>query len=218
MTTLTEMAGVIRRGCRHRLASDALPCADCLELAEAVEYALQNARQLRAAAPAEGLSEPAKFHFHSKRCYATGPGDTEVLICGLSETPREKDPIKRLHNLVDSLQRCDRCEAEIGDGDTTVLCEKCAAPAEGLGPERLRALARTIERVIARGPFGDLRAADALDLSEASAVLNALAAAPAAGEGTDTPEADYDWRRFCVNHEGYSGPTHKCPTCQEKAR
>lgn len=24
-------------------------------------------------------------HFHSERCYATGPGDTEVLICGFSE-------------------------------------------------------------------------------------------------------------------------------------
>ena len=28
-------------------------------------------------------SEP--FHFHSDRCYATGAGDTEELICGLSE-------------------------------------------------------------------------------------------------------------------------------------
>lgn len=24
-------------------------------------------------------------HFHSERCYAPGPGDTEVLVCGLSE-------------------------------------------------------------------------------------------------------------------------------------
>lgn len=24
-------------------------------------------------------------HFHSERCYAPGHGDTEVLICGLSE-------------------------------------------------------------------------------------------------------------------------------------
>lgn len=24
-------------------------------------------------------------HFHSGRCYAPGPGDTEVLICGQSE-------------------------------------------------------------------------------------------------------------------------------------
>lgn len=24
-------------------------------------------------------------HFHSERCYAPGSGDTEVLICGLSE-------------------------------------------------------------------------------------------------------------------------------------
>jgi len=23
----------------------------------------------------------------------------------------------------------------------------------------------------------------------------------------------YDWRRFCVNHKGYSGPTHRCPAC-----
>lgn len=46
-----------------------------------------------------------------------------------------------------------------------------------------------------------------------------LAAAPAAGEGTDAPAPpDYDWRRFCVNHEGYSGPMHNCPTCQEKPR
>lgn len=22
-----------------------------------------------------------------------------------------------------------------------------------------------------------------------------------------------DWKRFCVNHNGFSGPTSKCPTC-----
>lgn len=25
-------------------------------------------------------------HFHSDKCYAVGPGDTEVLICGYAET------------------------------------------------------------------------------------------------------------------------------------
>ena len=40
---------------------------------------------------------------------------------------RETDPVKRLHNLVDSLQRCDWCEAETVDGDTVVICPKCAA-------------------------------------------------------------------------------------------
>lgn len=24
-------------------------------------------------------------HFHSERCYAPGPGNTEVLVCGLAE-------------------------------------------------------------------------------------------------------------------------------------
>lgn len=30
-----------------------------------------------------GSSRPSRFHFHSNDCYGMGPGDTEVLICGL---------------------------------------------------------------------------------------------------------------------------------------
>lgn len=37
-----------------------------------------------------------------------------------------------------------------------------------------------------------------------------------AGEVPATADEDDDWRRFCVNHEGYSGPMSKCPTCQAR--
>ena len=38
----------------------------------------------------------------------------------------KKDPIARIHNLVDSLQRCDRCEAETTDDHSpVVLCGAC---------------------------------------------------------------------------------------------
>jgi hypothetical protein len=33
-----------------------------------------------------------------------------------------------------------------------------------------------------------------------------------ASDGQPVPPDD-DWRRFCVNHEGYSGPTSVCPAC-----
>jgi hypothetical protein len=109
----------------------------CREL----EDAMRDVRQVREAIAALRAQGQGNLHLHSKRCYATGAGDTEVLVCGLAETQREKDPIKRLHNLVDSLQRCDRCEAEIGDGDTTVLCDKCAASERAQGQAWQRRLA-----------------------------------------------------------------------------
>ena len=44
-----------------------------------------------------------------------------------AEPPRrETDPIKRLHNLVDGLQRCDTCEADPNDETgPNVLCSPC---------------------------------------------------------------------------------------------
>lgn len=42
---------------------------------------------------------------------------------------RETDPLKRLHNLVDNLQRCDRCQSEMTrDDEPVVLCAACASP------------------------------------------------------------------------------------------
>lgn len=32
------------------------------------------------------------------------------------------------------------------------------------------------------------------------------------------PAADYDWKKFCVNHEGFNGPTAHCPTCQKAGK
>ncbi len=67
-----------------------------------------------------------KFHFHGESCYAIGPGDTEVLVCGMEGRQVERDPIKRLHNFVDMIQCCDKCEADPNDIDgPVVLCGAC---------------------------------------------------------------------------------------------
>jgi len=38
-----------------------------------------------------------------------------------------------------------------------------------------------------------------------------------ASSGEPLPHDD-DWRRFCVNHEGFSGPTSVCPACAARRR
>ena len=71
------------------------------------------------------------LHFHSDECYAPGPGDTEILICGVP------GHVITMH--VCGGQRAKRCPVDGGEHDMStvvrfkdggsVACSKCGVTA-----------------------------------------------------------------------------------------
>lgn len=71
------------------------------------------------------------MHFHSEKCYAPGPGDTEVLVCNLLA------PVITIH--VCGGKQAKRCRVDGGEHDMSkvvrfrdggsVACSKCGVTA-----------------------------------------------------------------------------------------
>jgi hypothetical protein len=74
-----------------------------------------------------------------KKCLVPHPGHShrvkEIAADFLDRVKAASTPTQRMHNLVDSLGRCDRCEAETHD-DPVVLCQNCAQPTHSADRER----------------------------------------------------------------------------------
>jgi hypothetical protein len=74
-----------------------------------------------------------------KKCLVPHPGHShrvkEIAADFLDRVKAASTPTQRMHNLVDSLGRCDRCEAETHD-DPVVLCQNCAQPTPSADRER----------------------------------------------------------------------------------
>lgn len=75
-----------------------------------------------------GEHKPAmsEHHFHSERCYAMGPGDTEELICDGKDTPYERavDPIPTVPAREQRLIVLAEARRALDDGRTDVVRRK----------------------------------------------------------------------------------------------
>lgn len=77
-------------------------------------------------------------HFHSEKCWATGPGDTEVLVCGFTPT---------VTMMMCGGKAADRCPVDGAAHDMSqvvryhdggsVACSKCGVSAMSIDMMRL---------------------------------------------------------------------------------